>query len=97
MIFVGSTPTIVMTIKEDGSALDISSATSKRITLASPDGETSVKAAEFSTDGTDGKIEYQCSTSDLDMRGTWQAQAYLEMPGWQGHCEIVKFTVYDPL
>jgi len=31
--------------------------------------------------------------TDLDVPGTWQLQAYIEMPGWKGHSEIKELKI----
>lgn len=81
--FVGAT--LRATIREDGSAVDLSAATVKQLKLRKPSGTVVTKTADFTTDGSDGKIEYTTEDGDLDTAGDWQLQPYLELPGWQGH------------
>lgn len=76
---VGSTPKLIVTVTDGGSAKNISSATVKYIYLRKPDDSVMVKTAEFTTGGTDGKIEYKCMPSDLDMPGKWRIQGYVEL------------------
>ena len=89
--------TIQRTLYDGDSVVDISSATVKQIKLRAPSGTVLTKDASFTTDGTDGKLEYTCIVSDLDEVGTWQSQVYLEMSGWTGHSDIQRFQVYDNL
>jgi len=76
---VGSTPKLIVTVTEGGAAKNISSATVKYIYLRKPDGSVMVKTAEFTTNGADGKIEYRCAASDLDMPRKWRIQGYVEL------------------
>ncbi len=50
---------------------DISSATVKEIAFLKPDGTSQIETADFTTDGTDGKIEYTSLAGDLDTIGRW--------------------------
>ena len=82
----------------DGDTLvDISGATTKQIKFYDPTGTTTTKTASFTTDGTDGKMDYTCVADDLDVVGTWQYQGYLVMPGFTGHTDIHRFQVYANL
>ena len=70
-------PIVVIFIDVDtGSAADISSyATSKAMIFKSPAGVQISKAASFTTDGSDGMIEYTVLSTDttlLRQPGTWQ-------------------------
>ena len=75
-----------VTIKENGSAVDVSSATVKNIILTPPgNGVEIVKAASFTTDGSDGKIQYTIEQGLTDGEpGIWHICARIEMPagGW---------------
>lgn len=76
---VGSTPKFIVVVIENGAPKNISSATAKIIYLRKPNGSVLVKQAGFTTNGDDGKIEYKCVASDLDMPGKWRVQGYVEM------------------
>ena len=81
-------------ITEDGSAVDVSGATTKTIKLRPPTGATQEKTASFRTDGTDGIIEWATTlATDLSIAGRWSIQGYIESPTWSGHTEIDHFTV----
>lgn len=95
-IQVGNIGTVIrLTVKEDGVAVDVSSASStKQIILGKPDGTSLTKNASFTTDGSDGKVEYTTIDGDLSLPGWWTAQAYVVMTGFTGHSEVVKFFVH---
>ena len=76
---VGSTPKLIVVITESGAAKNISSAEVKKIYLQNPDGVVVLKDAKFTSDGKDGKIEYKCTTEDLDTAGQWRIQGYVEI------------------
>lgn len=69
--------------KEGGAAVNISSATVKKIYLQKPDGTVVEKTAVFSSDGSDGKIKYSLEAGVLDATGEWKAQGYVELSGGQ--------------
>ena len=97
-ITVGDIGTIVrMTIKELGSVVDLSSATTKQLVFKKPSGTTVTKTAAFLTDGTDGIIEYTTQSGDIDVAGNWKVQANLVLTSWTGHTEAVSFRVVAAL
>lgn len=75
------------------SAVDISDATVKRIFIRKPNKVILQKDAEFSTTGADGKIKYSTIATDLDIRGSYSIQAYVETPTYNGFSTIVSFYV----
>ncbi len=84
---------IRLTITDNGSARDISSATVKSIRVKSPAGIVKNFGATFTTDGTDGKIEYETSSGDLDETGAWSAQAWVTNASGAKPSSIATFTV----
>ena len=93
-IHVGEVGTVFeITIKEGGVGVDISTATQLQITFKKPTGESLVKTAVFTTDGTDFKLRYVSIADDLDVDGPWQLQARVDMPSWQGYSTIGHFQV----
>lgn len=84
-------------VDTDDATIDISSATTKTITFRLPDGSTSVKSAEFFTDGTDGILSYTTVTNDLSLDGSWQIQAFVDLPTGEWYSSIDDFTVYPNL
>lgn len=79
------------------SPLNISGATLKEITIKRPDNTSFTRAADFTTDGTDGLISLTSIVTDLTLEGTYYIQAYLELPAWQGNTSIGEFDVEENL
>ena len=94
-IFEGDTGTVVeVAVKdENGAALDVSTATTKDIILKKPDGTMLTKAASFTTDGSDGMIEFTSLATDFDKPGDYRLQAYIEMPSGSWHSTRNSFIV----
>jgi hypothetical protein len=77
--------------------LPVNSATSKTITVVRPDKTSFTRAADFTTDGTDGKIYITTIAADLTMAGTYYIQAYIELASWEGNSGIGDFEVFKNL
>ncbi len=84
-------------VLEDSVAVDISTASTKDITLQRPDGTTIVHEGVFTTDGTEGKVYFTTSLGDLSMEGTYYIQVYIALATWQGYSTIGEFEVHDNL
>lgn len=83
----------VKIVDADEVAIDVSTATARTIYLTKTDGTVVAKTAVFTTDGTDGLIEYTTVTSDFDMLGIWSIQGRVEMPtgkwrSYKGYFEV---------
>lgn len=78
-------------------ALDISNATVKNILLEKPNNTVLTVSGSFVTDGKDGLLYYSTVSGDLDQDGVYNAQAYLEIPGFIGYSAPISFTVYPNL
>ena len=76
---------------------DISTATTKQFTFKRPDGTTFTKTAVFTTDGTDGDIQYLSVDGDLNVSGTWHLQAYVVTPAGNWKTDVGHFRVYENL
>ena len=78
--------TLQLTVNEDGSALDISAATTKQLKLRQPDGTVVTYTADFVTDGTDGALEATSATgsSDFPDAGIYRIWARLVIGAWDG-------------
>jgi hypothetical protein len=87
----------LLTVKEDGVALNISTATVKSIVFKKPSGTVVVKTATFETDGADGKIYYLSVSGDLDAIGLWKIQGKITMGVGSWGTEIGEFKVMDNL
>ena len=98
-VHVGDAVTFKATVlDEENNIVDVSVATTKQIWLTQPDGTIVTKTASFYTDGTDGIIKYQCSSSDLSAAGVWSIQGYVILPvSLPYHTNIEMFKVYRNL
>lgn len=72
--------TIRRTIKDQsGAVVDVSGATGsggliRVFYLKPPSGTVKTVVTSFTTDGTDGKVQYQLLSGDIDETGPWQLQ-----------------------
>jgi hypothetical protein len=97
-IHVGDIGTLfTLTISDAGTAVDLSSATTKEIVLQKPDGTTAHKAAAFVTSGADGKLKYTTVANDLDQAGAWLIQAHVVLSTGEWRSEVDGFEVYGNL
>lgn len=78
-------------------AIDLSAATTKRILFKKGNGEILTKTATFETDGTDGKVYYRSVSGDLTPSGTWQIEADLITPSYEGRSSTGIFKVEGSL
>lgn len=86
------------TVKEDDVVVDVSTCTTKQMILRKPNGAVLTKTAVFDTDGIDGKLKYLTVSGDLDVAGSWSAQAYVIFPGgFDGRSEVERFWVNSNL
>jgi len=90
VVFVGDVGTEI--ILDCGTA--VTTATTRNIVARSPRGakKTWTAVAEGSN-----SIKYVTQAGDLDQEGNWRLQAYIEMPGWSGHGDVVVLTVKAPI
>lgn len=66
------------TIKDqDGAAVDVSGSTTKEIVFKDEQGSTTVKAAAYTSDGSDGRIQYATEVDVLSRPGNWEWQAHI--------------------
>ena len=71
---------------------NITTQTDLRILYQKPSGLTGQwTAAVFETT----KARYVTISGDLDEKGLWYLQVYLEIPQWKGYGETVEMYVYD--
>lgn len=88
----------LITVKDGTTAVDISGAATKQILFRKPDNSTLVtQTASFTTDGTDGKMQYTSVSGDLDTGGTWRIQVYLVIGGNEFRSDISTFEVHGNL
>ena len=74
-------------------ALDISSADTIQIVFKKPSGTSVTKTATFTTDGSDGLIQYIIVDGDLDEIGSWKTQAVVTIGAYVWHSEYETFKV----
>jgi hypothetical protein len=93
-IHVGDIGTVFeVTLQDCDVPLDVSTATEQIIYLLKPDGTLLEKDSVFTTDGTDGKIQYVAIAGDLDQEGSWKIQAKVTLPSGSWSSDIDKFKV----
>ena len=82
-----------LTIKEDGSAVDISSYTPKEFIFTDPAGTSATKTAGFDSDGTDGILKYTVLTGEIDSAGDWYVSARIKKAGVELTADPYRFSV----
>lgn len=85
--------TFIVTVTENGTSLDISSATSIQFIFERPDGTLLTTAGVFFSNGTDGKVQYVTKSGDIDASGTWKYQVHVVTPSFDVHSDVGKFKV----
>ncbi len=88
---------LIITVKENGNAVNLSPTTSIDLLLMGPNDTTATKTASFLNDGTDGKIRYQTVAGDLTIAGTWKLQVKVNYATTVYHSDIHNFTVFKNL
>ena len=83
---------ITLTVTDDGAAVDLSTASTKQFLMMKPDGTKLIVSADFSSDGTDGKLKYATIAGDIDQAGRYRVQAYVVTPTFSGSSTITDFT-----
>lgn len=76
---------------------NISNATDLKFIFRKPDATTFQRSASFTTDGSDGEIQYYTVDGDLDQDGTWTLQAYVSTSSGSWRTDIANFKVYENL
>jgi len=95
----GVTTFIVRFVDTDGSNVDISSYTTLQILLAPANGSTTTFTAAFTTDGTDGRIQYQTVTGNIPSTasGLWKISGVVTRVGQQLSTHQGGFDVFESL
>ena len=87
----------LITIKEDNTVVDISTADALNIYIRKPDDTLLARSGILYTDGTDGKLYYDIAAGDLDMAGYYKLQGrvsiststyYTNVYDFQVHCNV---------
>ena len=86
-------------LQADGSKiiLDISSASLMELIFRKPDGTKITQTAVFTTDGTNGQIEYVILIGDIDQDGDWKVQGRVVLPSGDWKSDIKTFKVHENL
>lgn len=87
--------TFEVTLDDCGTVVPVNGATTQEILFKKPDGTVVTKTSVFTTDGTDGKIEYVTISGDLDQLGLWQLMGHVILPSGDWHSAIGSFQVED--
>lgn len=94
-IHVGDVGTqLIMTVKDDGVVVDISSASLLQVIIRKPDGQSYTKTGTLYTDGTDGKMYYTSISGDFNAAGTYKIQGKVILIGGTYYTSISDFKVY---
>ena len=74
---------------------DLNSATTTKIKWKDPDGQTGEWIADIETPAADGYISYKITNGDLNKKGTWKVQSYVEFDTdhWLG--ETISLKVFE--
>ncbi len=73
---------------------NISSASTKKFIFKKPNGSTFERAAVFTSDGSDGQIQYATVDGDLSGPGTWHLQAYVATSDGTWNTSVGYFQVH---
>lgn len=80
-------------IVQDETPVDISGYTTRLIIFVKPDGTEVEKTATFSTDGTDGYLQYTVEDGVIDVRGSWKVRARVSHASAELTSNYVRFDV----
>src|SRR5512146_583139 len=86
---------LIFTVKDGSVVVNLSGATVKKIRIQRKDRTIIDVDATLLTDGTDGKLYYILTDTDVTMKGDYKAQVYLEFPSGKWHSSISTFTVAE--
>lgn len=84
---------IAVVAMEDGSAVNISSASVKKMRITKPSGTEIFQNATFETNGSDGDMYYKTVLNDLNELGWYTFRGYYEIGAFKGHTLPGKFLV----
>ena len=91
--------TIVLTVKEDDVAVDISSYTTRTVEFRKPASNdlSLTVTATFTTDGTNGQLDLTFADNDIDEEGLWKGQVVLLKTGVEARSEIFHMPVGEQI
>lgn len=85
---------LILTVKDDGAVVDISSASSLVIIIRKPDGVSYEKSGTLLNDGTDGQMYYTSVDGDFNTAGNYKLQAKVVLSGATYYSSTASFKVY---
>lgn len=85
---------LLITVTDDGSIVDISSASSLSIYIKKPSGTILTRTGVLETDGTDGKMYYITVAGDLDAAGNYKIQGKVVLPAGSYYTSTATFKVH---
>lgn len=96
-IHIGDTVTLRFTFQDQGTAIDLSGATTLQATLEAPDATTSTETLTMVGDGSTGEADLVATTGTFDAAGIWKAQGVLvdSLGSWKS--DIHRFEVFSNL
>lgn len=80
-----------------GEIVDLSDNISLEMIFRKPDTTSETKTAVLTSDGTDGALQYVTIVDDLDLIGSWNIQAKVELPTGAWRSDIGRFKVHTNL
>ena len=84
----------LVTIKDDGSIVDVSGASSILMKFRKPDDAVVTKNGLLESDGTDGQVYYNTQAGDLDQAGLYKLQVTVQLPAGTYYTDIHTFKVH---
>src|ERR671918_456775 len=86
---------IRITIKDNGEPVDLSTSDPIIVRVSTPSGRIKDFEPVFTTNGSDGKIEYTTIDGDIDEVGIWKIQVIVSIGASRFHSDIGSFKVYS--
>lgn len=87
----------VTVVDSDEIAIDISAATTMEIILKSINEIVVTKTAAFTTDGSDGKIQFTSVVADFPEAGRWKIQGHVILPSGEWRTAVGYYNVGENL
>ena len=88
---------LLITITDDGSVVNISSASNLSIFIKKPDGSVLNRSGTLETNGTDGKMYYATIYGDIDTAGIYKIQGHVTLLNGSFFTSTATFKVYRNL
>lgn len=86
------------TFKQSGTAQNISSyTTTQEFIFMTPSGTAKTIAASFTSDGTDGKIQFTIGSADFNEAGAWTVQGHVTSNSKALYTKAKRFRVHEKI